>query len=119
MEGDRVSGNAEVDGFVEANLVSFPAWDLIVYLHRNPDGHSTLPELCGALARPEREVEPALRMCLANGVAQEETGDDGVPRFHLSREPEVRRVLSRFVELAGLREVRLEFVRAVMSRLAS
>jgi hypothetical protein len=119
MEGDRVSGDAEVDSFVAANLVSFPAWDLIVYLHRNPDGDSTMPELCNALARPEREVEPALRMCVANGVAQEHVGDDGLTRFHLTRESAMQGLLSRFVELAGVREIRLEFVRAVMSRLAN
>jgi hypothetical protein len=118
MDGARISGDPEVDAFVGLNLVSFPAWDLLVFLHKNPDEDSTLPELCTSLARPEKDLKPALQRCLENGVAEEHVSPEGVSRYRRAPDPAIRRRLSRFAELAAVREIRLEFVRHVMSRLA-
>jgi hypothetical protein len=119
MNGGRVSGDAEVDAFVEVNLVSFPAWDLAVYLNRNSLSDSTLPELCAALARTEKDLVPALERSVATGLAEEYVDADGLTRYRLAKDDHLRGVLSRFCELASIREIRLEFVRTVMSRLTT
>lgn len=116
MDDDRGSGDVEVDAFVEVNLVSFAAWDLIVYLHSNPDAESTIVGLCTALARPEIDVAPALERCLATGVAVVHVGEDGVARYRLTQDRAVLHRVTRFVELASVRHVRLQLVRHVLGR---
>ena len=119
MDSERVSGDPEVDEFVDLNLVSFPAWDLITFLHRNPETDATVPELCGALARSEKELVPALQRCVSTGVAEEHECPDGLTRFRFAADAHVRSIVERFCEFARDREVRLEFVRTVMGRLAN
>jgi hypothetical protein len=119
MDGGRVSGDPEVDAFVQVNLVSFPAWDLMVLLNKSPDGDLTLPELCAALARSEKDLEPALERFTATGIAEGRPGPDGRIHYRLASDSDMRELLSRFCELASVRDVRLEFVRHVMSRLTN
>ena len=119
MDGEHMSGDAEVDEFVDVNLVSFPAWDLITFLHKNPHTDATVHELCGSLARQEKDLAPALQRCVATGVAEEHECPDGLTRFRLSADDRIRSVIDRFCEFSHDREVRLEFVRKVMGRLAT
>jgi len=119
MERLQISGDPEVDAFVSVNLVSFPAWDLLLFLNANPDSNLTLAELCATLARVDHDLEPALRECVASGVIEAHSGHDGVIRYTLTPDPSFRSLLERFVTAAGNREVRLELVRHVMSRLIS
>ena len=119
MEPVRISGDPGVDAFLSVNLVSFPAWDLLLFLNANPDATLTLPELCASLARTERDLESAVRRCVASGVLDAASGPDGVIRYSLTREPAFRDLLARFVDAAGSREIRLELVRHVMNRLIS
>jgi len=118
MDGGRGCGDVGVDSFAEVNLVSFAAWDLIVYLQRNPDADLTLMALCTALARPEAEVAPALDRCVATGVADVVRPADGPATYGLSHDDAMRCLVARFVELASVREVRLEFVRLVVGRIS-
>jgi hypothetical protein len=119
MDGGRVSGDLEVDAFVQVNLVSFPAWDLMVFLDGHPDRDFMLLELCTALARSEGDLESVLERFTTTGIAESHSGSDGRLRYRLTPDRDIREVLSRFCELASVREVRLEFVRHVMSRLAN
>lgn len=111
-------GDPQVDEFVEANMVSFAAWDLVIYLNRNPQMCETLPSLSAILARPEHDLLPALdRLVDARTLVED---DDKAPAsmcYRLSEDPAVRRVIARFVELAGNREHRLEFVRRVLAHI--
>ena len=119
MEPFRVSGDPEVDAFVSDNLVSFPAWDLLLFLNANPDSDSTLPELCAALARSERDLEPAVCRCVASGVVSAHAGPGGEVRYKMAADPAFRSLLDRFVAAASDRGTRLGLVRHVMSRLIS
>lgn len=119
MDGIRGSGDVGVDAFAERNLVSFASWDLIVYLSRHPGVEDELSDLCTALSRTERDVVPALQHAIATGVVEKRTGDDGRTRYRLTPDETMRSVIADFVQLAGVREVRLEFVRRVLSRLSS
>lgn len=115
MEEFLGSGDPGVDVFVDANLTSFIAWDVVVYLEHNADASADLVELSSRLGRKESEVEPVLSKLAANGIAQTSVESDGVVRYALSTEPASRRVVTRFVELAKVRELRLEFVRRVLA----
>jgi hypothetical protein len=118
---DRVqlSGDPEIDAFVSVNLVSFPAWDLLLFLNANPEVDLTLPELCAALARKGNDLEPAVRRCIASGIIEAHSDDSGVVRFRLTHDEAFRGLLARFVAAAASRETRLELVLHVMSRLIS
>lgn len=109
------SGDLGVDAFVDANLRSFAAWDVAVYLENNAEVAADLSELAKRLGRKEYEIEPVLRDFVERGVAQASSEPDGVTRYSLSADPRVRRDMSRFVELAKVRERRLEFVRRVLA----
>jgi DNA-binding MarR family transcriptional regulator len=117
MDAPRISGDTEVDVFVDANLLSFPSWDLMQFLHQHPDADSTLPQLCSAIARPETEVAPAVRRCVESGMVERSESPDGGIRYRLTTDGHTRSLLDRFHELAKVREIRLELVRHVMRRL--
>jgi len=112
------SGDSGVDVFVDANLSSFAAWDIVVYLGQNTGVSADIAELASRLGRKEHEIEPVLRDFAGRGLVAASTGPDGVVRYTLSPDPEVRRVGARFVELARVREIRLEFVRRVLARMS-
>jgi hypothetical protein len=112
------SGDQRVDGFVDANLSSFAAWDVAVYLDSNTGVNASVMELAGRLGRKEHEIEPVLRAFTDRGIAVASSEPDGVMRYSLSPDPAVRRVVSRFAELAKVREIRLEFVRRVLARMS-
>jgi hypothetical protein len=109
------SGDSDVDAFVDANLRSFAAWDIAVYLDHHVGAKADVAELAGRLGRKEHEIESVLRHFVDDGVAVASAEADGVTRFRLSDDTEVRRVVSRFVDLAKVREIRLEFVRRVLA----
>jgi hypothetical protein len=105
-------GDPEVDAFVDANIVSFAAWDLVIYLNRNPG-------LAGVLARHESDMLPAVDRLVANSVlveVREQSGErDGLPpHYRLTDDPALRDVVARFITMASRREHRLEFVRRVL-----
>ena len=109
------SGDSDVDAFVDANLRSFAAWDIAVYLDHHLEVKAGVAELAGRLGRKEDEIESVLRHFVDHGVAVASADSDGVTRFCLSDDSEVRRVLARFVDLAKVREIRLEVVRRVLT----
>jgi hypothetical protein len=112
-------GDPEVDRFVDDSMVSFAAWDVVILLNRNPQMCETLSSLSGILARPEHDLLPALKRLVETGTLVEDfDADPGLVCFRLDDAPEVRQVIARFVEMAGKREHRLEFVRRVLSHIA-
>ncbi|MDO8963678.1 MAG: hypothetical protein Q7W30_04210 [Coriobacteriia bacterium] len=111
-------GDPDVDAFVDANVVSFAAWDLVIYLNSNPHVSETVPSLCVVLGRQEHDLVPALTRLVDNAVLLEDGIDpEAGVRYRLCDDGETRQVIARFVTLAGKREHRLEFVRRVLARL--
>ncbi len=106
-------GDPDVDAFVDANILSFAAWDLVIFLNRNPETCDTLSRLAAQLARQEADMLPAVHRMCETGVLAEERGD-GQVRYRLTDDADVRRVIARFITMASRREHRLEFVRRVL-----
>jgi hypothetical protein len=109
-------GDPDVDAFVDANILSFAAWDLVIFLNRNPETCESLPRLAGLLARQEPDMLPAVHRLTETGVLTEVREVGGLC-YRLTDDPDVRRLIARFISMAGRREHRLEFVRRVLGHI--
>ena len=118
MDDISGSGDPGVDAFVDVNLSSFAAWDVVVCLENNEDVSADVADLVGRLGRRNHEVEPVLHDLVSSGIVVASAEPDGVVRYALSADPAVRRTVARFVELAGVRGIRLEFVRRVLAQMS-
>lgn len=110
------AADPEVDAFVDANIVSFAAWDLVIFLNHNPEACEPLPRLAAMLARQVSDMSPAVARLTQSGVLVEHPAD-GETCYSLSSDPAVREVAGRFIDMASRREHRLEFVRRVLARI--
>ncbi|HEY5516990.1 MAG TPA: hypothetical protein VIL15_01850 [Coriobacteriia bacterium] len=117
MDDISGSGDPGVDVFVDANLSSFAAWDVVVYLEHSGGVSAGLADLVGRLGRRDHEVETVLHDLVSGGIVVASAEPDGVVRYVLSADPAVRRTVARFVELAKVRGIRLEFVRRVLAHM--
>lgn len=111
--GSSDIGDAGVDAFVDSNVISFAAWDLIAYVSQHPDDPRSLADFAHLLSRAEADVVLVLQRLTATGVLVESPAEDGAV-YRLTEDAAVREVLSRFVELSARRECRLDFVRRVL-----
>jgi NAD(P)H-hydrate repair Nnr-like enzyme with NAD(P)H-hydrate epimerase domain len=112
------SGDPGVDAFVDASISSFAAWDVVLYFQHDPETNAECSQLARRLGRKDHEIERVLRSFTEQGVLVASDGTSGATRYSLSGDPAVRGVVSRFVELAKVREVRLEFVRRVLAHVS-
>jgi DNA-binding IscR family transcriptional regulator len=118
MDDSWSSGDLDVDAFVDVNLSSFAAWDIVVYLEHNEGVSAGVADLVGRLGRREHEVEQVLHDLVDCGVVVASAGPDGVVRYSMSPDPGVRHAIARFVDLAKVRGIRLEFVRRVLGHMS-
>lgn len=109
------SGDPGVDEFVDVHISSFASWDVVVYFEHNAEASLDLGELSKRLGRKEFEIEFVLCGLAEGGLVRGATGPDGIARYSLSPDPAVHKVVTRFVELAKVRELRLDFVRRVLA----
>jgi hypothetical protein len=109
-------GDAQVDAFVDSSIMSFAAWDLVIYLNRNPEVSEPIGRFAAVLARQESDLIPAIHRLVETGVLLEATVDGRVC-YRLSDDPEVRDIVARFISMAARREHRLEFVRRVLGHI--
>jgi DNA-binding transcriptional regulator PaaX len=110
-------GDPDVDAFVDANILSFAAWDLVIYLNRNPETCEPLSKLAAILARQESDMLPAVHRLTETGVLSAERSTGEAVSYRLTDDLDVRRIMARFITMAGRREHRLEFVRRVLAHI--
>ena len=110
------AADPEVDAFVEANIASFAAWDLVIFLNHNPDSAEPFGRLVELLARHESDMRPAVDALAASGVLVA-CEVEGVECYSLTPDEHTRRVLERFIHMASNRDHRLDFVRRVLQRI--
>jgi hypothetical protein len=109
-------GDPEVDAFVDGSILSFAAWDLVIFLNRNPETCEPLARLAALLARQESDMLPAVHRLVETGVLVEGR-ESGQLCYRLTDDTDVRRVIARFITMASRREHRLEFVRRVLGHI--
>ena len=110
------AADSEVDAFVEANIASFAAWDLAIFLNHNPDSAEPFGRLVELLARHEDDMHPAVDALVTSGVLVA-CDVEGVECYSLTPDEQTRRVLARFIQMASNRDHRLDFVRRVLQRI--
>jgi hypothetical protein len=106
-------GDERAYRFADDHVDSFAAWDLLVFLHHRPETVEDASGYAMLLGRSEDDLAKALDHLCSTGVVLTDQGDG--TRFMLSRDGEVRRSLSAFVDLCGIKECRLEIVRRVLA----
>jgi len=111
-----VSEDPAVDEFVDRCVTSFAAWDLIIYLMRNPETCATEARLAQLLGRQNSDMARALALLAGEGVVVE-SDDEGGAYFALTSDDETRDVMRRFIRLSARREHRLEYVRRVLAHI--
>jgi hypothetical protein len=116
VDGRWDVGDPDVDAFVDANIVSFAAWDLVIYLNRNPDTCEPVAGLAAVLARQETDLMPAVCRLVGTGVLVE-SDEAGTIHYRLTADIAVRAIIGRFLDMASRREHRLEFVRRVLAQI--
>jgi hypothetical protein len=112
-----VSEDPAVDDFVDRCVTSFAAWDLIIYLMRNPETCAATSRLAQLLGRQDSDMARALSLLEREGVVLERDDDHGDTCFALTSEEEMRDVMRRFIRLSARREHRLEYVRRVLAHI--
>lgn len=111
------SADPEVDDFVERNIVSFAAWDLVLFLSHDPDPPVPLAEIADLLGRHEGETDTAMTRLVDSGVARR-SERDGVVAYGLADDPRLRGTIGRFIALVARQDYRLECVRRVLARIS-
>jgi len=79
MDDISGSGDPGVDAFVDANLSSFAAWDVVVYLEHCDGVGADVADLVGRLGRRDHEVEPVLRDLASRGIVVVAPSESGGP----------------------------------------
>lgn len=113
-----VSEDKAVDEFVDRCVTSFAAWDLVIYLVRNPEVSVTRARLAQVLGRQQADMALALGTLVREGVAVESEDHEGVLLFAMTSDEDVRDLVRRFLSMSERREHRLEFVRRVLSHIS-
>ena len=69
--------NPEVAVRLLPYLDSFVKWELLRFLHDNPDTAATVEDLARYIGRDETELKPAVRALSNAGLVQQEDGEKG------------------------------------------
>jgi hypothetical protein len=78
------------------HLDSFVKWELLRFLHDNPDTPATIDELARYLGRDETELKPAARSLAAAGILfQIDAGSEYA--YSLTRDEELRELIGHLV----------------------
>lgn len=105
---DGVLGGA-ITQFVEKNVRSLLAWDILVFFHRNPEAVLDVAGLASRLGRRPEEVGPEVDQLCANGILQRA---GGLVRYRPT--PESREAVAGFVEACQDRGRRLALIALVL-----
>lgn len=89
--------DADLLAFLRTQIDSFIKWDLVQFFYRNPNVNDTAESIaryigCGAEIVRQEMVE------LSSGGILAESRVNGMRLYSLSRDPDVRELLSRFAE---------------------
>lgn len=114
--GRPAIGDVEVESFVDLNVVSFAAWDLIAFLSQHPEESFSLEDISRLLSRTPDDIGPVLERLTKSGLLAESKRPD-MTSYRLTADASQRNVMSRFVAMSTRREYRLEFVRRVLAQI--
>lgn len=108
----------EVREFISENVDSFITWDLLVFLHGNPEFMGNILDLAAALGRDEKDVLKAVLFSVERGflVAERKAGE---PFYWFINDPELRRRVAQVVEAAQDSNIRLRVIAHILRKSSS
>ena len=108
----------DVREFIRENVDSFITWELMVFLHSNPEFMGNILDLAAALGRDEKDVLKAVLFNVEQRflVAEHKAGE---PFYWFTNDPELRSCIARAVEAAQDSNVRLRVIAHILSKSSS
>jgi DNA-binding transcriptional ArsR family regulator len=95
--------------FLQTKIDSFVKWDLIRFFHDNPYTTDTAENIARYAGRSVDTISQDLAELAETGVL-EETKLSDMTVYSLSRDPEVRELLQKFVEASADRQFRVKAI---------
>jgi hypothetical protein len=104
--------------FISENVDSFITWELMVFLHGNPEFMGNILDLAAALGRDEKDVLKVVLFNVERGflVAEHKAGE---PFYWFTNDPELRRRIAQAVEAAQDSNVRLRVIAHILRKSGS
>jgi hypothetical protein len=87
----------DVEARLLPHLDSFVKWELLRFLHDNPDTVARVEDLARYIGRDETEVKPAVRALCSAGFAQQTEGESGYS-YGLAVDGSVRSLIGQLVD---------------------
>ena len=95
--------------FLQAKIDSFVKWDLIRFFHDNPYTTDTADNIARYAGRSTETIRNELAELASSGVLKRsKLGDLTV--YSLSRDPEIRELMDKFVEASADRQFRVKAI---------
>jgi hypothetical protein len=95
--------------FLQTKIDSFVKWDLIRFFHDNPYTTDTAENIARYAGRSVDTIRQDLAELAQSGVL-EETRLSEMTVYSLSRDPEIRELLEKFVEASADRQFRVKAI---------
>lgn len=105
----------DLSKFIGEFVDSFASWDLILYLHFNPEASETSDGFASKLGRSVDDVYAALsRFCELGCVSK--SGQAANTKYSPSLSPEMKKAFAKFAHAQEDRELRLTLIRSILAR---
>lgn len=105
----------QLSRFIDRYVDSFASWDLILFMHYNPDTADTAEGFAGRLGRSADEVGRALEHFCCLGTVSSK-GGAGEEVFYPKLDGETREDFAKFVHAQDDRELRLMLIRSILHK---
>ena len=92
----RLGDKVQVADRLLAHLDSFLKWELLRFLHSNPDTAATVEELARYTGRDETELKPAVRALASAGIVQQKELSTG-NKYSLTKDDTMRQLINHLV----------------------
>ncbi len=108
----------EVREFISEYVDSFITWDLLSFLHNNPEFMGNILDLAAALGRDEKDVMRGVLVNVERGflVAEAKAGE---PFYWFTDDPELRSRVAAAVEAAQDSNVKLRIIAYILRKSGS
>ncbi len=108
----------DVREFISENVDSFITWELLSFLHSNPEFLGNILDLAAALGRDEKDVLKAVLFNVERGflVAEHKAGE---PFYWFNDDAELRQRVARAVDAAQDSNVRIRVIAHILYKSSS
>ncbi len=108
----------DVKEFISENVDSFITWELLSFLHNNPEFMGNILDLSAALGRDEKDVLKSVNFNVERGflIAEHKAGE---PFYWFTEDPDLRQRIGRAVEAAQDSNIKLRIIGHILRKSGS